>query len=120
MLTDNINFEFKIDGTKLIWGRNEASITIPDGITIIEREAFIDCDKLSSVIISKSVTEICDYAFASCPNLTKITIPENVRKIGMYAFYCDSNLIEVTISKHTEVEKDAFKECHPNLSFHYY
>ena len=120
MVTNGVDFEFRIDGTKLLWGRNESSVTIPDGITIIEREAFIDCDKLTSVIISKSVSEIRDFAFASCPNLTKITIPENVKKIGICAFYCDSNLIEVTISKHTEVEKDAFKECHPNLSFHYY
>ena len=49
------------------------SITIPDGVTSIGREAFTWCDKLTSVTIGNGVKSIGEYAFTGCSNLTSIT-----------------------------------------------
>ena len=47
-------------------------MTIPDGVTSIEEEAFSACDNLTSVNIPVSVTRISAYAFGFCSNLTSI------------------------------------------------
>ena len=60
---------------------------IPDGTTVIVKQAFFKCEELTAVMILESVAEIGDYAFYGCKNLKEITIPNNVTKIGYDAFY---------------------------------
>lgn len=68
-------------------------------VTSIGPFAFVNCTRLTSVIIPNSVTSIGSYAFQLCGNLSSVTIPKNVTSIGSYAFqYCD-NLISITIPK---------------------
>ena len=43
------------------------SFTVPNGITSIEDEAFIDCANLATVVISDSVESIGTNAFSNCP-----------------------------------------------------
>lgn len=54
------------------------TVTIPDGVTSIGKEAFFDCGLLQSITIPNSVTSIGDGAFMYCESLQSITIPENV------------------------------------------
>jgi len=53
---------------------NIVSITLPDSVTSIGREAFIGCVGLTSVTIPNSVTSIADSAFYGCVSLTAITV----------------------------------------------
>jgi hypothetical protein len=67
------------------------SITIPDGVTSIENDAFFQCSSLTSITIPDSVTSIGERAFYNCTKLTNITIPDSVTSIGERAFgYCTS------------------------------
>ena len=68
-------------------GKSDEEYSIPAGVTDIESNAFRNCNKLISVIISGSVTNIGNYAFAYCTNLSFIDIPDGVKNIGSYAFY---------------------------------
>ena len=64
----------------------EGDISIPDGVTSIDYEAFYKCTSLTSITIPDSVTNIGSYAFSGCTNLTSITIPDSVTSLGSYAF----------------------------------
>ena len=55
------------------YGSELASVTIPNGVTSIEKDAFAWCRSLATVTIPNSVTEIGETAFAYCSNLTMIT-----------------------------------------------
>ena len=54
--------------------------------TIIGREAFRGCKKITTVDIPNSITSIGSSAFAGCYNLKYLVIPENVTSIGQWAF----------------------------------
>ena len=49
---------------------NIKSVTIPDGVKLIESKAFNNCKKLEEIHIPGSVTTIQKDAFFDCPNLT--------------------------------------------------
>ena len=66
--------------------RELTSVTIPDGVTVIDTFAFSDCRGLMSVTIPNGVTNIGYGAFHGCDGLTSVTIPNSVVKIGEGAF----------------------------------
>ena len=53
------------------------SITIPESVISIGRDAFYDCDRLISISIPSSVTSIGISALSSCSKLTNISVDEN-------------------------------------------
>lgn len=62
------------------------SVTIPNSVTSIRRDAFFACVNLQSVEIPNSVTYIGGGAFGRCSSLTSINIPSSVSQIGGMAF----------------------------------
>lgn len=54
--------------------QNIKSVTIPDNVNHIARDAFAGCPNLEEVTIGTSLDYIWNSAFASCPNLSKVTI----------------------------------------------
>ena len=50
---------------------------IPEGTTVIEKQAFKNDSSLTSIVIPDSVTQIGESAFHFCENLTSITIPDS-------------------------------------------
>ena len=88
------------------------SVTIPDSVTTIGYEAFYNCTSLTSVIIPDSVTSIGNKAFSWCKSLTSMNIPDSVTSIGSSAFsFCDS-LTSVTISDSvTSIGEYTFSTC---------
>ena len=69
-----------------------ANVTIPDGITAINAEAFSYCMKLESVVIPNGVTNIGNSAFFGCTSLKSVTLPSSVTNIGDLAFSGCTNL----------------------------
>ena len=108
------------------------SVTIPEGVTNIGREAFCNCRKLSSVTIPDSLTSIGDSAFKGCAGLADqngfviirgilhdycgskkdVAIPKGVTRIGSEAFEKCRNLTSVTIPDSvTSIGEWAFSGC---------
>ncbi len=94
------------------------SVTIPDGVEVIEVSAFEGCSGLTSVTMPNSLTTIGEYAFEDCTGLTSVTIPEGVTSIKDSAF-CDCiGLVTVTISSTvTNIHSYAFDGCSGLMAF---
>lgn len=91
---------------------NITSIVIPDTVTRIGRGAFAECDGLTSIVIPDSVTNIDEHAFFDCSSLTSITIGSGLKSISGYAFAgCDSLTRIVIPDNIISIESDAFSTC---------
>lgn len=85
---------------------------IPEGITMIKKNAFRGYDKLTNVSIPSGVIEIGDNAFEYCANLNKVEIANTVTKIKDFAFSQCSSLAEMNIPNSvTEIGFRAFNGC---------
>ena len=118
----------------LIDGSNaKGRVSVPDGVTVIGKAAFMYNDELKEVILPDSVTSIGDWAFEcsslseiilpnkltsigeralrSC-NLQTIVIPDSVTSIGALAFDYNENLEEVVLPAGlTVIEDFVFSDC---------
>jgi len=70
------------------------SITLPYGVTRIERRAFISSG-LESISLPSTVTSIGIDAFRGASSLTSITFPASLTSIGRYAFFYATSLSRV-------------------------
>ena len=87
-------------------------ITIENGVTAIENNAFNGLYNLTSITIPNSVTTIGDSAFSGCSSLQNIDIPAGVTSIGDYAFNCCSGLTNITIPDGvTAIGNGTFSDC---------
>ena len=66
--------------------KNLTSVTIENGVKLLETHCFYGCEKLDHVVIPDSVTGIEAMAFYGCLSLEDLTIPTSVREIGHEAF----------------------------------
>ena len=81
-------------------------------LTSIGSYAFVDCNKLTNIIINDSITTIGSYAFEYCESLTRLTIPASVISIGEYAFSGCNNLTEIVVPDSvTYIGSRAFYRC---------
>ena len=71
---------------KAFYKSSVRSVTIPNSITTIGKEAFSYCDGLTSVNIANSATSIGDKAFYGCDNLMSVELGDYVTSIGDEAF----------------------------------
>lgn len=86
---DDKTSPLKFDETgKIVTGcnRNATNVVIPEGVTVIDKQAFEFCSSLISIEIPDSVKWISDQAFHRCTSLTSIKIPNGVRWIPEDAF----------------------------------
>ncbi len=88
------------------------SVVIPESVTIISESAFSDCSRLTSINIPTSVTTIGYSAFSGCICLTSIEIPESVTAIGESAFSGCSRLTNIDIPESiTNIGSYVFSDC---------
>ena len=88
------------------------SVTIPEGVTNIDKYTFLNCSALTSVNIPNGVTSIGQGAFNSCSSLTTVDIPNSVTNIADIVFLGCSNLTTVSLSNSiTSISRNLFNEC---------
>ena len=62
------------------------SVTLPDGITEIEKSVFEDCSNLKSMVFPCALKTVGEGAFCGCVKLKEAELPETVTVIGSSAF----------------------------------
>ena len=62
----------------------------------LNKGAFLDCSRLTSVIIGNSVTSIGGSVFYGCSSLTSVTLGNSVISIGDWAFRDCRGLTNIT------------------------
>ena len=75
----------------------------------LEREAFIYCKKLTTVILGENLKTIPYMAFANCDNLTNVNL-ENVETLE-YAAFSETALKSIDLSSATVIGDYAFTFC---------
>lgn len=90
------------------------SITIPEGVQTIGRNAFLACNNLKSLVIPESVKVIGEAAFALSYQLESISLPAGLEKINSYTFNGCENLSEVTYAGTVEQWNGLEKGYHWN------
>ena len=88
------------------------SYTIPDSVTFIAGDAFVECLNLTNVTIPNSVTSIGDFAFDTCGRLSQVTIPDGVTNVGPGAFESCFSVTNVTIGNGVaRISDEEFAYC---------
>ena len=91
---------------------NIHSVTIPQSVTSIGREAFHECDGLESLTINGAIVSMGYKAFSNCTSLTTLKLGEHIKTIGGDAFEGCSALKNVTIPHSvTSIDSYAFQCC---------
>ena len=105
--------EYNYDGTILsrLPEEYDGMFEVPEGVTEIADEAFMDCQSLSAISLPSTLTKIGNYAFKRCESLQAITIPDSVTEIGQAAFWMCHSLTDVVLSRSLcEIAYEAFCE----------
>ena len=84
-------------------------VYLTEKIEILDRWAFFECKKLSSVIWNCKCNVISVDCFARCSDLTQFDF-SNIKRIEVRAFR-DSGLTSVTLSKGTAFGQSCFAQC---------
>ena len=91
------------------------SLVIPEGVEVIESEAFSGQNSLEVVILPSTLKEIGDQAFYECHNLKSVVLPEGIRVIGKRAFstdYSRLSLMNINFPASLErIDTEAFMYC---------
>lgn len=91
---------------------NFSSISIPIGITSIEKYTFANCKKLKSLSLPDTLTSIGEGTFNQCTSLDSFNIPKNVVDIGRYAFWNCTSLKHIEIpSGIPQINEGTFDNC---------
>lgn len=94
-------------------GIHKLILTLPEGTTSIENEAFAYRTTLGEVVLPEGLEMISDRMFYTCQSLKKVEIPSTVTQIGPGAFSGCSSLAEVVLPEGmTRIEGGTFTDCH--------
>lgn len=105
--------EWRIYGDELdrYQGSSE-NVVVPDGIKVINPNAFMGRHSLVTVVIPEGVKYIYREAFYFCNNLKNVTLPNTLKLIGSSAFYHCENIEQIVIPGSViEIRKRAFASC---------
>lgn len=90
----------------------ETTVTVPEGVTAIGKDALCGLQSVSAVFLPPTLTDISDGAFYGCSSLTSITVPNSVKRLGSCVFAQCSSLKTVHLSNEiTKIGNSAFWGC---------
>ena len=107
-------------GDEIIYCPNGKSgtITIPTGVISIAKEAFKNCDRLTSVTFPYSVTDIGESAFVNCSRISRVKFngspeaqPVTIGKLAFSSCYNISELVFEDDSLVTVIGAAAFEKA---------
>ena len=99
-------------GEEVLKGYKGLTEIIPEGVTIIDENAFKGCKTLQIVTLPSSLKVIGEFVFSECESLVEIIIPRNVTIIEKNAFSCCTNLRRVILpSALKEIGEFVFASC---------
>jgi len=78
------------------------SLEMPNSISKIGGDAFINCDKLEEISFSESLTDIGQNAFENCTLLKKVRLPSSLKNLGEMVFH-NSGIEHLEIEEGIEV-----------------
>ena len=113
-------FRYKVvSGTATItqYIGNESNVVIPStlggkNVTVIDEEAFGECDSVVSLTIPETVSTINYAAFNHCRSLQTIAIPDTVTSLGNSLFWGCTKLKNVTLPQNLKsIGRAMFKDC---------
>lgn len=90
--------------TKLILtpSLKSGKITVPSTVAKIDDYAFLNCKKITDIVLPENLKNIGVCAFSGCNSLTQIVIPASVKVIGVCAFEGCKKLKKVTFNEGLE------------------
>lgn len=93
------------------------SVTIPDTVKTIGKQAFYNCSGIKTLKLSENLTQCYSNAFANCTSLTEVTIPGSLKKTGVYMFYNCTGLKSAVVEEGVQMLSDScFRNCSNLLS----
>ena len=93
-----------------------ARIELPAKLTVIPAGMCKDSKMLTDIVIPETVTEIRENAFMNCIRLSRVNVPDNVTGIGENAFAGCQRLTQVRLpASLQQIADNAFDGCSPKL-----
>ena len=97
---------------KCILKEGETVITVPDGVTVIGKDALCGLQGIIAVMLPESLKVVNDGAFYGCSALISVTLPGGVERLGSCAFAQCSALNTIYLDdKLSEIGNSAFWGC---------
>ncbi len=97
---------FYINGEEM----KDVDLVVPEDVTEIGNNAFINCTGIRSLTLHDSVTSIGDYAFYSCTDLKEVDFGNSLTKIGIDSFWSCTSLASLTFPESLkEIGANAFR-----------
>ncbi len=89
------------------------SVTLSDCILSVGEQCFLGCESLREVHFGQGLTTIGPRAFIDCYALESITIPDTVTVLGARAFNNNTSLTSVTLGQGiTKLNDYTFSQCY--------
>lgn len=95
--------DFLISGNVLVAYRGgEANVVIPEGVTVIAAEAFMNQTQIRSVTLPESLVTVGEGAFEGCTSLTELNVLSRYLSQIKDRAFADSSLTEVDLPASVE------------------
>ena len=86
---------------------------IPEGVVMIEEDAFMCCEEITSIIVPEGVKRISDGAFQLCESLVSVSLPKSIDRIRWSTFNGCKKLSSINLPEGIDcIEGNAFSCCH--------
>lgn len=110
---DKYGVEFSDDCRTLIKCPQDlqGAYSIPEGVEILERGSFQECNELTALSIPMSVHKIEQFAIRSCDKLTSLVIPDSITEIGNGNFYNLGEMRSIVIGNSVYYLENCFGSC---------